>query len=75
MDPLTTHQGEPRNSAPVTAESGRAARIFQRIFTRHTMNLALLLMLPMLLAPALNTELTLMVDPDIWWHLANARIL
>lgn len=39
------------------------------------MNLALLLMLPMLLAPALNSELTLMVDPDIWWHLANARIL
>ena len=50
-------------------------RLFNRIFTRHLMNIAILAMLPMLLAPTLNIERTLMVDPDIWWHLADARIL
>jgi len=46
-----------------------------RLYSRHLMNLAILVMLPMVAAPTLNYALTLMVDPDIWWHLANARIL
>ncbi len=39
------------------------------------MNIALLLMVPMLIAPTLNFARTLLVDPDIWWHLADARYL
>lgn len=39
------------------------------------MNIALLMVIPMLIAPTLNFSRTLVVDPDIWWHLANARIL
>ena len=35
----------------------------------------LLLMLPMLVVPTLNLARTLLVDPDIWWHLADARFL
>jgi hypothetical protein len=46
-----------------------------RINSRHLMNMALLAVLPMVAAPTLNYARTLMVDPDIWWHLANARLL
>ena len=45
------------------------------VTSRHVMNMALLVMLPMVAASTLNYALTLMIDPDIWWHLANARIL
>lgn len=45
-----------------------------RIASRHLMNAAILLALPTLLAATLNRAKTLLVDPDIWWHLANARI-
>lgn len=38
------------------------------------MNVAILLALPMLIAATLNRARTLLVDPDIWWHMANARI-
>ena len=50
-------------------------RIFDRIFTRHAMHIALLSILPMALADTLGARLSLLGDPDIWWHLANARIL
>jgi hypothetical protein len=46
-----------------------------RVFSRHLMNVAILMMLPTVAAATLNYARTLMVDPDIWWHLANARIL
>jgi hypothetical protein len=46
-----------------------------RVFSRHLMNMALLLMLPMVADSTLNFARTLLVDPDIWWHLANARFL
>ncbi len=39
------------------------------------MNVAILLAIPLLAAATLNTFHTLLVDPDIWWHLADARIL
>jgi hypothetical protein len=38
------------------------------------MNIAILMALPTLLAATLNRAKTLLVDPDIWWHMANARI-
>ncbi len=50
-------------------------RIFNHIFSRHLTNIVLLLMLPMLLVPTLSLGRTLLVDPDIWWHLADARFL
>ncbi|MGB6975571.1 MAG: hypothetical protein WBD67_12890 [Terracidiphilus sp.] len=54
---------------------GPLLRAFNRIFSRHSTSVALLLMLPMLLAPSMNPALNLMGDPDIWWHLADARFL
>ncbi len=56
-----------------TAESARTAR-FHRI-SRHVMDIALLLVLPLLIAPTLDASRTLFVDPDIWWHLADARLI
>ena len=47
----------------------------QRLFPRHTMNIALLMLMPMLFAPFLNLQRMLVIDPDVWWHLANARLL
>jgi hypothetical protein len=49
--------------------------MFKRIFSRHAMNIAILMTAPMLVAQALNKSLMLLNDPDIWWHLADARIL
>jgi len=49
--------------------------VWVRIYSRHAMNMAILIMLPMIAAGTLNYARTLLVDPDIWWHLANARIL
>ncbi len=45
-----------------------------RVASRHLMNVAILLALPTLLAATLNRARALLVDPDIWWHMANARI-
>jgi len=39
------------------------------------MNMAILIMVPMVAAATLNFARTLMVDPDLWWHLADARFL
>lgn len=52
-----------------------SAEVRTRINSRHIMNMALLMVIPMLLASTLNWSRTLLVDPDIWWHLSNARIL
>lgn len=52
-----------------------AATLKKRVYSRHLMNIAILIMLPMVLDDTLNRAKTLLVDPDIWWHLANARIL
>ncbi|MDE3199335.1 MAG: hypothetical protein KGN79_00315 [Acidobacteriota bacterium] len=49
--------------------------LMQRIFTRNFMNIALLILMPMLFAPFLNLQRLLVIDPDVWWHLANARLL
>lgn len=46
-----------------------------RVFSRHMMNVAILMMVPTIASATLNFAHTFIVDPDIWWHLANARIL
>ncbi|HLY40869.1 MAG TPA: hypothetical protein VKR52_06620 [Terracidiphilus sp.] len=61
--------------SPSVASSTTKKGAFERIFSRHTMNVAMLLMIPLLMAPTLNLARTFLVDPDIWWHLADARFL
>ena len=63
---------------PAVAPEGAAQETpapWVRLYSRHLMNMAILVMLPMVAAATLNRSRTLFVDPDIWWHLANARIL
>ncbi|HWA93679.1 MAG TPA: hypothetical protein VG844_03690 [Terracidiphilus sp.] len=52
-----------------------APTFMQRIFTRNFMNVALLMLMPMLFSSFLNLQRLLVIDPDVWWHLANARML
>lgn len=59
---------------PVAADSS-LKRVFNRIFSRHLMNVALLMTLPVIFTVSLNPGLEVVRDPDIWWHLADARQL
>ena len=54
---------------------GPFAIIFNRIFTRHTMYMAILILTANLLFTDLHHGDAQLADPDIWWHLADARIL
>ena len=49
-------------------------RIVRRFFSRHLMDTSILLLLPMILS-GLRDQAGVLMDPDIWWHLADARIL
>lgn len=42
---------------------------------RHFLPIAILLMFPVIFTRALNWEQRVVADPDIWWHLADARQL
>jgi hypothetical protein len=48
---------------------------FDRIFSRHAMNISVLAVVPMVFAGCFNRTLSLTSDPDIWWHLADARLI
>ncbi len=65
----------PADSAVVARKAARTTAPWVRIYSRHLMNMALLAMLPVLIVGTLNRSLTLLVDPDVWWHLSNARFL
>jgi len=71
MDATTT--AEPARVTGETAENAPAPWV--PVASRHMMNMAILAMLPMIAAGALNYAHTFLVDPDIWWHLADARFL
>ena len=58
-----------------SAAAGPLKRAFNRIFTRHLMNIAILMALPVIFTVSLNPSRESMRDPDIWWHLADARQL
>ncbi|HEY2467213.1 MAG TPA: hypothetical protein VGI45_05120 [Terracidiphilus sp.] len=61
-------------TAPVPPASG-FKRVFDRIFGRHLMNIAILVTLPVIFTVSLNPSRESLHDPDIWWHLADARQL
>jgi hypothetical protein len=47
----------------------------KRICNIQLMHLSLLMVLPVMLAEALRAPDKLFSDPDLWWHISNARIL
>jgi hypothetical protein len=71
-------QTEPEDSlAPAAATDAfrPSGRAFERIFGRHLMNAALLVFLAVALAGAMSDGSELVRDSDLWWHLADARLL
>lgn len=51
------------------------SRLFHRAFGRHTLNVALLVCMVAVFAGPMTTGGGLTNDPDLWWHLADARVL
>lgn len=72
--PSAIESPAPQAAAPTVAASP-LKRAFERIFTRHLMNIAILMALPVIFTVSLNPARESMRDPDIWWHLADARQL
>ena len=48
---------------------------FNRIFSRHMMNAALLVLLVLAISGIMHPPKQVLLDSDIWFHLADARIL
>jgi hypothetical protein len=72
----TSATESPAHPETVTVEAtGPLQRALRRIFTRHLMNIAILMALPVIFTVSLNPARESMRDPDIWWHLADARQL
>ncbi|HEY1806467.1 MAG TPA: hypothetical protein VGG45_18490 [Terracidiphilus sp.] len=49
--------------------------LFHRLFGRHMLNAALLVCLVAAFVGPINAKTELLNDPDIWWHLADARVM
>ena len=64
----TAANGAPESTSPFQ-------RLLARVFTRHVMNIAILMALPVIFTMSLNPLCRALEDPDLWWHLANARQL
>lgn len=75
MNPPQSDSGQaiPNPSAPRSA--GSFAHAFNRIFSRHAMNVSLLVLLVLYATGILFQPELPQHDVDLWWHLANARIL
>jgi hypothetical protein len=58
-----------------TEAAGPLARVLAKLFSRHFLNAAILLVVPLIFAQPLRQPIELLRDPDVWWHLADARIL
>src|SRR5579871_2396271 len=61
------------NAVEATAPA-KSGGVLRRIFGRHLMDMALLLVVIVAFS-GLRQPDHLLADPDIWWHLADARIL
>jgi hypothetical protein len=73
MSPQSIEQGVVAGNIEIQAPS-RGGTWLRSIFGRHVMDMAVLMMLAVIFS-ALHTPGHILVDPDIWWHLADARIL
>jgi len=76
MDIPPIHEQETAAAVlPFPEKTAPPQRIFDRIFSRHVLNMALLLLIVMLMTRTLRMPDELLADPDLWWHFADARIL
>ena len=75
MDSTSAIESPVHNEDAPVVTTSPMQRIINRIFTRHVMSIAVLMVLPVIFTATLNPTLECMRDPDIWWHLADARQL
>jgi hypothetical protein len=75
MNPNEHVPSSPLESKASAGNPGIGARLFARIFSRHILNAALLVLLALYATGFLTRPELPQSDSDIWWHLANARIL
>lgn len=71
----STHTEPATIPSAVSPDLSPFQRRFRSIFTRHALYIALLVVLPVALSQSINATLTLLSDPDLWWHLADVRLL
>jgi hypothetical protein len=75
MDAPQSERETPEAGPGAARPSGRLLSTFNRIFARQAVYAALLMLLVAVLAGNLGNPAEKLRDPDIWWHLADARIL
>ena len=75
MNPLEPAPGLPLGNAVAAGTPGVGTRVLARIFSRHVLNAALLVLFALYATSYLVHPELPQGDSDIWWHLANARIL
>jgi hypothetical protein len=61
--------------APSFWDRSAAGRLFARALSFELVMISALLIIPILMAMPFTHPRALLQDPDIWWHLANARHL
>lgn len=67
---------EPTNTASSPENTNtRFSALCARICSRHMLNIAILMLLPVVMTQPMRMPSELVRDPDVWWHLANASIL
>jgi hypothetical protein len=74
MTPPSIEQEASSEGFEGVGDEARMTRVIKRLFGRHLMDMSILMLLPLVLSGLSDREHVL-GDPDIWWHLANARIL
>ncbi len=60
---------------PTIWDRSAAGRWFARIFSFELLMISTLLILPLMISLTFTSAKSFLHDPDIWWHLANARHL
>jgi hypothetical protein len=75
MNPSEHAAGGPLESNAATGSPGPGARTFARLFNRHLLHAGLLVLFALYATSFLSRPELPQMDSDIFWHLANARIL
>lgn len=68
-------QKDPSPFSVTSQHTGHVRRIAGLLFGRHLFNSTLLVLFCFALSGAIVSPTELIRDPDVWWHLANARLL
>ena len=75
MPELATENKDSQTQNQTIWDRSPAGRLFSRVFSFELLIVSTLMIIPILLAQGLRNPQVFLHDPDIWWHLANARHL